>query len=116
MCHEVNDPELELVLFVRTRWGLMSACLDQALRLQSVCTYTPWAMQDLVLIHAQVVMCFTLLTDDSEDVPPLQKKKKYRSFLLSKLKWEQLKLLHELMKVSHCCNFLRTLQMLSTEH
>jgi hypothetical protein len=92
----------------------MSACLDQALRLQSVRTYTPWAMQDLVLIHTQAVMCFTLLIDSSEDVPPLWKKK-YRSFLLSKLEWEQLKLLHELIKVSCHCDFPPTLKMLSTE-
>ena len=92
----------------------MSACLDQALRLQLVRTYTPWAMQDGILIHAQVVTCFTLLADSSEDVPPLQKKK-YRSFLLSKLKWEQLKLLHELMKVSRHCDFPPTRQMLSAE-
>jgi hypothetical protein len=114
MCREVDDPELELVLFVRTRWGSMSACLDRALRLQSVRTYTPWAMQDLVLIHAQAITRFTLLADSSEDVPPLRKKK-YRSFLLSRLEWEQLKLLHELMKVSRRCDFPPTLKMLSAE-
>jgi hypothetical protein len=114
MCREVDDPELELVLFVQTRWGLMSACLDRALRLQLVRTYTPWAMQDGVLIHTQAVTCFTLLVDSSEDVPPLWKKK-YRSFLLSKLEWEQLKLLQKLMKVSRHCDFPPTRQMLSAE-
>jgi hypothetical protein len=39
------------------------------------------------------------LADDSDDVPALRNKK-YRRFLLSKDEWEQLKLLHEVMKVS----------------
>ena len=39
------------------------------------------------------------LADDSDNVPALRNKK-YRRFLLSKDEWEQLKLLHEVMKVS----------------
>ncbi len=97
MCHEVNVPGLKLVLFVRTRWASMFACLDQALTLKLVHTHKAW--KDLVLIHTQVIAQFTLLADDSEDVPRLRKKT-YHLFLLSKGKWEQLKLLHELMKVS----------------
>jgi hypothetical protein len=45
MCWEVDVPELELVLFVRTQWASMFVCLDRALTLQKVCTYIAW--QDL---------------------------------------------------------------------
>jgi len=102
MCREVDVPELELVLFVRTRWASMFACLDRALTLQTVCTYTAW--QDLLLIHGQAVTRFTQLADDSEDVPPLRKKT-YDEFHLSRPEWRQLKLLHELLKVSHHYHF-----------
>ena len=81
MCCEVNIPVLELILFVRMRWGSMFTCLEWALKLQTVSTYTEW--QDLVLIHTQAVTQFTQLTDDSDDVPPLRKKT-YKGFSLSK--------------------------------
>jgi hypothetical protein len=51
-------------------------------------------------------MHFTKLADDSKDVPALPKKKKYGSFNLARPKWEQLILLHELMKVSSSSLFL----------
>ena len=44
-------------------------------------------------------MQFMQLADDSDDVPALRNEK-YCWFLLSKDEWEQLKLLHEVMKVS----------------
>ena len=40
MCCESNIPEHDLVLFVRTRWASMFACLEQVLMLRSVCSYT----------------------------------------------------------------------------
>ena len=40
LCHEVGDPELELLLFVRTRWSSMFVCLERALNLQKVVTFT----------------------------------------------------------------------------
>jgi hypothetical protein len=76
----------------------MFACLDWALTLKMVHSYTVW--HGLILIHMQAVTRFMQLTDYSEDVPPLRNKK-YRLFHLSKSKWIQLKHLHELMKVSH---------------
>ncbi len=79
---EVDVPELELILFVQTQWALMFVCLDRALTLQKVHTYS--ALQDLVLIHTQVVTCFTQLMDDSEDIPDLQNKK-YKNFHLERL-------------------------------
>jgi len=88
----------------------MFVCLDQALTLKTVHSYTAW--HDLVLIHMQVVTRLTQLADYSEDVPPLRNKK-YLSFQLSKSEWIQLKLLHELMKVSH---FLHALQMVSADY
>jgi hypothetical protein len=75
----------------------MFACLERALALQQVRTYT--AIQDLVLIHTQAVTHFTQLTDDSDDVPALRNKK-YHMYRLTRPEWEQLRLLHELMKVS----------------
>ena len=65
--------------------------------LKLVCSYT--ACQLLVLIHAQAITRFVQLADDSDDVPALHNKK-YSQFHLSKDEWEQLNLLHEVMKVS----------------
>jgi hypothetical protein len=58
-----------------------------------------------LLIHIQAVTRFTQLADDSEDVPALRNKE-YRDFRLSKDEWEQLKLLHEVMQVSHGIHIL----------
>jgi hypothetical protein len=100
MCCEVNIPEHDLVLFVRTRWASMFACLKRALTLKSVGSSTP--CQYLVLIYAQAITRFTQLVDESDNVPALRKKE-YSDFHLSRPKWEQLILLHEVMKVSpHC--------------
>ena len=40
LCREVGDPELELLLFVRTQWSSMFVCLERALDLQKVVTFT----------------------------------------------------------------------------
>jgi len=54
----------------------MFVCLDQALTLQTVHTYTVCQeSQDHVLIYTQAITRFTQLADDSEDVPPLRNKK-----------------------------------------
>jgi hypothetical protein len=53
-------------------------------------------------MYAQAVMHFTQLADVSKDVPKLHGNKTYRDFHLSKLEWEWLKLLHEVMQVGHC--------------
>jgi hypothetical protein len=53
MCREVNIPEHNLMLFVRTRWASMFACLEQALKLRPVCFYI--VCQYIVLIHAQAI-------------------------------------------------------------
>jgi hypothetical protein len=53
-------------------------------------------------------MRFTKLADNSEDVPTLPKKKTYGLFNLARPEWEQLILLHELMKVSFSSLFLRS--------
>jgi len=92
----------------------MFACLDRALKLQAVRTHKPWATEDLVLIHAQAVTRFTQLADNSDDVPALRNKE-YKSFQLSRPEWVQLRLLHELMKVSQRWCFLRALQIQSAE-
>ena len=98
MCRKVKAPELELILYVRTRWSSMFDCLDRALTLQMVHTYRAW--QGSVLIHTQAVTCFAQLADDSEEVPPLHNKK-YSWWRLSKVEWDGLKLVHEVLKVSH---------------
>jgi len=60
------------------------------------------------VICTQAITCFTKLVDDSEDVPALPKKK-YGLFDLERPEWEQLILLHELMKVSCSSLFLRSI-------
>lgn len=67
-----------------------------------------------LLIHAQAVIRFTQLADESEDVPTLRKKK-YRDFRLSKLEWEQLKVLHDVMQVSLCIHILSRVQTLTID-
>jgi hypothetical protein len=97
MYREVNIPEHDLMLFVRTCWASMFACLEWALKLRPVCSYI--VCQYIVLIHAQAIARFMQLADDSDEVPALHKKK-YIQFRLSKDEWELLKLLHEVIKVS----------------
>lgn len=50
MCCDAKIPPLELVLFVRTRWASMFTCLNRAIKLQEVCTYTVW--RDNILIES----------------------------------------------------------------
>jgi hypothetical protein len=52
-------------------------------------------------MHAQAVMHFTQLANASKDVPKLHSNKTYRDFYLSKLEWEWLKLLYEVMQVRY---------------
>jgi hypothetical protein len=52
-------------------------------------------------------MQFVQLVDNSDNVPALRNKK-YCWFHLSKDEWEQLKLLHEVMKVSPHCFYLHS--------
>ena len=93
MCCEVGAPVLELVLFVRTQWASMFACLDRALTLQTVRTCTVWLYS--ILIHVQAMTRFAQLADDSEDVPKLHNRK-YSWFRMSKFEWDQVKLLYKL--------------------
>jgi len=110
MCRNSKLPELELLLFVRTRWSSMYACLDRALALQEVPTFTQ--PKNELLICIQAVSCFTALADESKHVPKLRKKK-YIDFRLSNREWEQLKLLHEVMEVSNCIHALYRVQTLT---
>jgi len=88
----------------------MYACLDYVLALQEVPIFTQ--PKNKLLICTQAVSCFTAFADESKHVPKLYKKK-YIDFQLSNRKWEQLKLLHEVMEVSNCIHVLYQVQMLT---
>jgi hypothetical protein len=56
-----------------------------------------------LLIITQAVMRFTLVADASDDVPNLHNKT-YGQFQLSRLEWEQLKLMREVLQVCYYIN------------
>jgi len=90
--------------------------IEQSNSKRCVHTQCGKTMYWLNLIHAQAIMRFTSLADDSNAVPKLRNKK-YSWFRLSKLEWDEIKLLHEVMQVCHCVvipHALLSLRMLTT--
>ncbi|KAJ6592120.1 hypothetical protein DFH09DRAFT_1073190 [Mycena vulgaris] len=75
-CVQVTTPELELLLWVCTRWASLYKCLDRVLTLR------------------KPIDPFVRLADDSEEVPDLRNKY-YRDYTLSKSEWEKIQLIHE---------------------
>ncbi|KAJ7438162.1 ribonuclease H-like domain-containing protein [Mycena latifolia] len=79
-CVQASVPELELLLWVRTRWASLYKCLDRVLTLQKA-------------IHL-----FVSLADDSDEVPDLSKDKSYRAFTLLKSEWKKIHKIHEALR------------------
>ena len=102
-CRETDVPELELVQFVRTCWASMFTFLERLLKLQKV--RAPLQSKDVTLNHLQAIIRFVQLADESDEVPTLRNKK-YSDYRLSKLEWDKLKLMHEVLRV--CCWFTLT--------
>ncbi|KAJ6537529.1 hypothetical protein DFH09DRAFT_1283526 [Mycena vulgaris] len=78
-CVQATTPELELLLWVRTRCAFLYKCLDRVLTLR------------------KPIDLFVRLADDSEEVPDLRNKY-YRDYTLSKSKWEKIQLIHEVLR------------------
>ena len=93
MCTEEGLTPLELIKWVRTRWGSMYDLINRAVSIivQSLLHF-------LLTLSIQAVDKFCLLADASPKVPNLQKKK-YRDFTIEKGEWELLGLVHEVLRV-----------------
>jgi hypothetical protein len=72
---------LQLRLWVRTRWGSMSDCLESTLAIQKALDY------------------FCVTADNNEDLPPL-KKKTWSDFHLSAPEWKLVRLVHHCLQVN----------------
>jgi hypothetical protein len=89
-CNQLDIPPLELLLWVRTCWASLFKFLECFIKLR--------VMRNLFLTmsHAQshtlsqAINQFILLTDTSDDVPPLSNHHSYADFHLTQRDWEHL--------------------------
>ena len=98
------DP-IELLLWIRTRWGSLTHCLEKTLSIQKVCSVTnTWTM--VTNLYQKAIDYFCIAADANEDLPPL-KKKKWEDYRITASEWKLIKLIHNCLKVNYCesCNF-----------
>jgi hypothetical protein len=90
---------IKLCLWVRTRWGSMSHCLESTLAIQKVSSYNVILfLFVLTLCTTKAIDYFCLAADSNEDLPPL-KNKVWADYRLTLLEWRQVKLVHHCLKV-----------------
>ncbi|KAG1747879.1 uncharacterized protein EDB91DRAFT_1263073 [Suillus paluster] len=78
-CAEVNEPNLKLLKWIRTRWASLFGMLERTLKLH------------------KGVNRFIQLADDSDEVQNLQGKS-YGAFKLSAEEWKKLELMHDMLQ------------------
>ena len=103
MCQEEDLKPLELIKWIRTRWGSMYDLINRVLVNRAVCILMSPVTPKLM--HAQAVDKFCLLADASTRVPNLQKKK-YYDFSIVSAEWELLHLVHEVLQVGYIVFFV----------
>ncbi|KAJ6616169.1 hypothetical protein B0H10DRAFT_1949372 [Mycena sp. CBHHK59/15] len=81
-CVQVGVRELELLLWVRTRWASLYKCLDRALELR------------------KAIDQFVRIADSSEEMPDLRNKE-YRDYMLSRAEWDKIQIIHEALRVQY---------------
>jgi hypothetical protein len=99
-CRHQGVKPIELLLWVRSRWGSLSHCLG------TVFLFTRYA--DLLALSLgttnianKPVNYFCLTADSNENLPPL-KNKKWSDYHLSPSEWKLVKLVHNCLKVGWC--------------
>jgi hypothetical protein len=98
-CCRLQDVKpIEHLLWVRSRWGSLSHCLEAVLLVQKV-----WWFISVTLACTNVpekpVDYFCLTADSNEDLPPLQNKS-WSDYCLTHPEWKLIKLVHKCLKVT----------------
>ena len=97
MCREEGITPLQLIKWIRTRWGSMHDLIKRLLATKAVCHLFLSSMQ--LLICPQAVNKFCQLADESPKVPDLTRGRKYADYKLEKEEWKLLKLMGEVLEV-----------------
>jgi hypothetical protein len=106
-CSQLNIPPLELLLWVRTRWGSLFKFLERFIQLKAVrSTFLPIYATSHVLTLLQAVNQFILLADESDTVPDLTKNRSYADFHLTWKDWEHLENIKVALRVRLCSYLL----------
>ncbi|KAF5340528.1 hypothetical protein D9758_015833 [Tetrapyrgos nigripes] len=79
-CISTNNRPLELRLWIRTRWASLHDALDR------------------VIVLEKAIILFTQTADDDESVPKL-KNKSYLDYRMSRVDWDHLKIVHEVLSL-----------------
>jgi hypothetical protein len=88
---------MELKLWVRTRWASLHAALEWIVKLEKVCSSVLVSSLYLTL-DISGNQSFVQTADDDDKVPNLAKKC-YLDYRLTRVDWEQLKVVHEVLSV-----------------
>jgi hypothetical protein len=89
-CEEEGIPVHEILAWVRTRWASLFKCLERFVSLRLA------------------INRFTLLADESPEVPTLRNKS-YSDFRLDRLDWKKIQLVCNVLKVAIYFLFVRLL-------
>ena len=111
-CNQVGISPLELLLWIRTCWGLLFSFLERFIKLKAVHLYLS-QISSHYLTSWQAVIQFILLADASEAVPSLTKKHCYADFHLAPRDWECLVFISE---TPHLCALILCLFDVSIHH
>ena len=88
---------IKLRLWIRTRWGSMSNCLESTLAIQKVSSYYHTCLLFTDTSFLKAIDYFCLAADANEDLPPL-KNRVWADYRLTPHEWKLVKLVH------HCLN------------
>ena len=99
MCSQVGITLLELLLWIRTRWGSLFKFLNRFILLKVV-RATFIALFGLIAPPSQAIDQFILLADASENVPNLTKQWSYTDYHLTCKDWECLRDIQDVLMVS----------------
>jgi hypothetical protein len=112
-CSQVKIKPLELLLWIRTRWGSLFTFLERFIQLKAVRELYLLILSDHYITCNQAVTQFTLLTDESTAVPSLTNRCSYSDFHLTQKDWEHLVDIRDALRVSHlnlCASLLTTVR------
>jgi len=98
-CAMSNLKAIELLLWVRSRWGSLSHCLESTLKVQKVCSPLSLLFVALFNICEQAIDYFCVTADANEDLPPLSKNKSWLDYRLTPAEWKLIKLAFNCLKV-----------------
>lgn len=97
-CNQVGVCPLELLLWIRTRWGSLYKFLERFIQLKPVCLILP-SVYNKCLSCLQAISQFILLADASDDVPSLSNQRSYADFHLSRRDWVHLENIRDVLRV-----------------